>query len=476
MLSVGEHILYQPLNMPPWHLAGKPIPYGTVGDLWRDVRQFAYDHLDVEIDALYDVFAGWVLVTWVTDQFDSVGYLHFFGPRSSGKTRGLDILNYLCFRSLESPSASGASLFRALDAYHPTFLLDEFELYEKQLESKAEIIGIMNAGYRRGQVVLRIAGMKSGNPILKGFKVFGPKAVSSIEALPDALRSRCIVFPMTRAYRKINVLIDKEKAAELRSKLLQYRFDHLFDEPPTGNPVDLPDGRLIEMYYPLDHVAPTPEIKEAILGYARSQYNASVEEDRATLDAKVFSLVIEMLGEGARLAISQKEIRARLNAPVENPKERMGNRRLGTILRRLNFESRTNKKRRKEIVIDPDVLERRKGRYFLTSELPWVDEVIAGVRALWKEGKQDATAPPISAYFGGGDVPPDAPARPEKTEGEPEAGAADEANALPALKKVCSNCGIPLNRETGEFHDPKTLRYYCRQCFTAKREQGLIET
>jgi len=154
MLSVGEHVLYQPLEMPPWKLPGKPLDYETVEKLWQEIRQFIYEHLDVEIDALYDVLTGWVIVTWVTERFDSVGYLHFHGPRNSGKTRGLDILNYLCYRPLLSPSVTGPAVFRALDEYHPTFLLDEFEMYEKIKESKAEVIGVVNAGYRRGQVVL----------------------------------------------------------------------------------------------------------------------------------------------------------------------------------------------------------------------------------------------------------------------------------------------------------------------------------
>ena len=387
MLTIGESTTYQPLSPSSWLLPGKPIPYGTTEELWSEVRGFIWDHLDIEIDGLYDVMTAWVLVSWVIDRFDSIGYLHFHGPKNSGKTRGLDLLQYLCFRPLLSPSASGAALFRALDAYHPTFLLDEFEMYEAMKESKAEILGIVNAGYRRGQTVLRITGMKEGNPILKGFNVFGPKALSSIEPLPPSLSSRCILFPMTKAYRKVRVLIDKERAGELRSKLLNYRFDHLFDEPSEDSSIDLPDGRLIEMYYPLKEVAPTEKIKDAILKCGRRQYNASVEEDRATIEAQVFGLVIDMLEEKPVLEIPQSEIRQRFNVGITNPKEGIGNRRLGTVLDRLNFASKTVKlggKRRKAIVVDPDVLERRKNRYYLVEELKHVDEVIGKVKAIAK--------------------------------------------------------------------------------------------
>jgi len=38
----------------------------------------------------------------------------------------------------------------------------------------------------------------------------------------------------------------------------------------------------------------------------------------------------------------------------------------------------------------------------------------------------------------------------------------------------CSNCGTPLNAEVGEFMDEQTNNFYCRQCFSAMKEQGLI--
>ena len=149
-------------------------------------------------------------------------------------------------------------------------------MYEQMKESKAEVIGIINSGYKRGQVVLRMTGMKEGTPMIKGFKVFGPKALSSIEPLPNALESRCIRFPMTKTYRKIERLIKKKDAQALRGKLLWWRFSHDLEEAyeDVGNPIDLPDGRLIEMYYPLEMIAPTPELKKTILDVARGQHNA----------------------------------------------------------------------------------------------------------------------------------------------------------------------------------------------------------
>jgi len=119
--------------------------------------------------------------------------------------------------------------------------------------------------------------VKDGAPVLRGFSCFGFKAITSIVELPPALKTRTIPFIMSKAVRKVKRMIDKEEARELRGMLLKYRFDHCLDPPPQGNPIDLPDGRLIELYTPLVCVA--PESKEKVLlEYATGQYREEVME------------------------------------------------------------------------------------------------------------------------------------------------------------------------------------------------------
>lgn len=383
-LTVGEHVVYQPIAPSPWLLPPRPEDYGSLITLWQEIRDFVEQHVDFEDDKLYDVYVAWVLMTWIPEKFDSTSYLHFHGPRNSGKTRGLDILNYICFRPLLSPSASGATIFRALDAFWPTFLLDEFEMYEQMKESKAEVIAIINSGYKRGQVVLRMTGMKEGTPMIKGFKVFGPKALSSIEPLPNALSSRCIRFPMTKTFRKVERLIRKKEAEVLRGKLLWWRFSHDLEEAyeDIGNPIDLPDGRLIEMYYPLEMIAPTPDLKKRILDVARGQHNASTEEDRATLEAAIFTIVLDLLDQEPRFLVPQHEIRTRYNAGV-GVKEMLSRQKVAATLKTLNFGSKHNSSTRKQdATLTVDLIERRKNRYVMADEMPRVDEILRKLKGL----------------------------------------------------------------------------------------------
>jgi len=372
----------------PWMLPPPPIDYGSTDALWKDCYQFVYEHLDVMDEDLYHIYVGWVHHTWMVERFDSVPYLHFYGERNTGKTRALDLLNVLCYRPMLSPSVSGAAVYYAMDYYHPTFLLDEFEMYEKMKESKAEVIGVLNAGYRRGQGVYRVGSVSEGNPTLRRFSVFGPKALSSIKELPAALDSRCITFRMVRAYKKIKRLIDKKWAEELRGKMLQYRFDHLFDPLPEDvNPLDLPDGRLIELYYPIDSVAPLEEIKDIILKCAQKQYDVTILKMRQQKAALVYNLLLDMLENEIAVGyapdtISQKDIREKYNEDLPPQSfERISKQALPGILDHLNMDSVQNKETRlMEVIVNPRSLEIHKNTYVLSHELPRVEKIIDAIK------------------------------------------------------------------------------------------------
>ncbi len=379
-LRVGEHVVYQPLSPSPWVLPPPPKSYGSLENLWKRVREYVYEHIDFEYDVQYDVYTAWVLASWTQERWDTAPYLWFTGPSNSGKTRCLDVLAQLVYRPLLSPSVSAASIYRALDSYHPTFLLDEFEMYEKMRELKAEVIGVLNAGYRRGQVVLRTEKVKDGTPVLKGFNCFGFKAISSIMELPEATRGRTIPFIMSRAVRKVKRLIDKEAAKEIRAMLLQYRFDKVLEPPPASNPVDLPDGRLIELYTPLIHVVPNG-VEENILNYAKRGYEAVLEEERDTDEALVFLTIIDMLAEKVRVRIPQADIREKVNASLPE-KEQFSKQKVGHILKRLGFKSVQGEGRLKEVIMDPKVLERRVQRYVTLEERERVAKIIHALTTL----------------------------------------------------------------------------------------------
>lgn len=384
-ISVGESVLYTPLQPSFWPLPEKPKPYGSDQELWDTIKDYVWIHVDMENPIHYDIYAAWVLTTWRMEGYDATSYLHFHGPTTSGKTRALNVLKQLCYRSITAINLTGPVLFRTINRYHPTFLVDEFEVYSDMKEQKADILGVLRAGQKRDSFILRLVKV-GGEYEEKPFWLFGPKAVASIMRLPGAaLESRCIRIPMSKATRKVRKRIDRKSSVDIRSMLLQYRLDHIFDEISDEIPIDLPDGRLIELFWPLVNVAPTEEIKKSILRFAEKQHNVTIEEARSTWDAQVFNIIFELLGNAPSLRLQQQVIRDTFNAsiPPEAVKERLSKQRLGAILKRLNIESRYNTAlKAREIVVDPAVLERRKNVYILAEELPLVNVTLERLREM----------------------------------------------------------------------------------------------
>jgi len=96
-------------------------------------------------------------------------------------------------RALLSSNISPASLFRIVEKYSPTLLVDEADSF---LRDKEELRGILNSGHTRDAAyVVRTVGDEN-EP--RRFSTWAAKAVALIGHLPDTLADRSLVVPMRR--------------------------------------------------------------------------------------------------------------------------------------------------------------------------------------------------------------------------------------------------------------------------------------
>jgi hypothetical protein len=158
-------------------LPSRAAEYGSQAELVAEIVVFIHRYADVP-DFWEDLIAHYVLMTWVYDKFTAVPYLRFFGEPQSGKTRCLQIAGQLSYKAIFGAGATTVSpLFRLLEVYHGTFVLDEADY--KITTEWSEIVKILNAGYMRGIPVLRSD--KDGDSYEpRAFDVFGPKIMSTV--------------------------------------------------------------------------------------------------------------------------------------------------------------------------------------------------------------------------------------------------------------------------------------------------------
>jgi putative DNA primase/helicase len=159
----------------------------------------------------------------------------------SGKTTTLSVLSYLVPRAITSVDISDAALYRTIQRWLPSFIIDEFDTVLAS-EEKQELRSIINSGHVRGQGVIRCIG-DDRTPEL--FPTFAPKVIGLVgRKLPASTLSRSIVIELRR--RKKDEAIeefayeDDNELADLRRRLLRWSLDNA--ETLRAAKVSMPSG------------------------------------------------------------------------------------------------------------------------------------------------------------------------------------------------------------------------------------------
>ena len=138
--------------------------------------------------------ALWILHTYLMDAWWLSPLAVATSPtRRCGKTALLTVVSELAYRPLAASNISPAALFRSVEKYRPTLMLDEAETWLKTNEA---LRGIVNAGHtRRTVMVIRTVG-DDHEPAT--FSTWCAKFIALIGELPDTLMDRAIVIEMRR--------------------------------------------------------------------------------------------------------------------------------------------------------------------------------------------------------------------------------------------------------------------------------------
>ena len=177
-----------------------------------------------------DAATIWIAHTYLIDVFDVSPLAIINAPeRACAKTLLQSLMGMLAYRSLFAANASLSALFRAIELWRPTLWLDEVDTF---IREHTELLGMINAGYKRGGFVLRSESAgDSFEPCM--YSVYGPKSVAGIaleKHLPDSTMSRGIVFNMRRKlpHEKVERMrnADKTVIARLGSQLARFAVDY----------------------------------------------------------------------------------------------------------------------------------------------------------------------------------------------------------------------------------------------------------
>jgi len=172
----------------------EPWPEAVDGArLLDELKQSVRRHV-VLSDAAAEAVALWVLHAHAHDTSAISPILAITSPTPGcGKTTLLTWLGALVPRMLSASNVTAAALFRAVEKWRPTLLIDEADTF---LSRSEDLRGVLDSGHNRATgYVLRTAG-EDHEP--RNFKTWAPKAIALIGRLPPTLESRSVHIELRR--------------------------------------------------------------------------------------------------------------------------------------------------------------------------------------------------------------------------------------------------------------------------------------
>jgi hypothetical protein len=170
----------------------------------------------------------WIAFTWFIDVVDVAPIANITAPeKRCGKTVLLTILGKLGCRPLQASNISAAALYRTIEKWKPTLLIDEVDTFLPENEG---LRGVLNAGFTRDSAfVIRCVG-DDNEPA--AFNVWGAKALCGIGKLAATLEDRSIPFRLRRKLPGEHTIKIRRAHEgmfnELASKLTRFAFDHQY--------------------------------------------------------------------------------------------------------------------------------------------------------------------------------------------------------------------------------------------------------
>jgi putative DNA primase/helicase len=175
--------------------------------------------------------ALWIILSYLIDQVDIMPLLGIMSPeKRCGKSRLLSLLLKLVRRPIPAVSLSAASVYRAIEKWHPSLLVDEADdvLKDSRGHDNLELRSVINSGHTRELAyVNRCVGETHD---VQRFSTWSPKAIALIGKMPDGMMDRSIAIPMKRKTKAESVArireTPEEVFAELRSKIVRFVEDN----------------------------------------------------------------------------------------------------------------------------------------------------------------------------------------------------------------------------------------------------------
>ncbi|MBE3095318.1 MAG: toprim domain-containing protein [Actinobacteria bacterium] len=337
-----------------------------IARLATEIDTFIKSYLEMPLDSDYLILSMWIFHTYLIENFNTTPILYFYGVKETGKSRAGEVLNELAFRAQRLTSLTEATLFRSVELFKPTLIIDEIKLLGKG--GNQGLADLMKTTYKRGLKVSRINLNKYGEDQIEYFDTFSPLVICTTETIPDIIESRCILFIMQKnSNPQIERMIDKKWANDLRERLTVFRANYINKDLPEAQ--HIARGRLNEIMFPLYQslLLFGPERKDEFLDTVKRIQKNKENEDGMSLEAEIVKAINDEYQENHNKQFLTQSISKRLNE-IRSENDKISDRVVSSRIKRLGFDKIRFKNGRMGFRINEERLGCLKNKYRITHD------------------------------------------------------------------------------------------------------------
>lgn len=304
-----KNVKYVPMPKERYPYEPYLVPKNLSKPSIRELADKILQEFNVFVDASLEYKYAWtadVIFSYVQNhkEVQTTHYDQIIGGVDSGKTRVLELFNYLAYRPLLSPSLPVADIYNYLGTNCIGCILED---QAEDIEKDREKMKIYKSGYRKGAVVPR---MKEDGEIQKFYGSYGFKAFASENEIKErGFTDRCVLDKMVSGYPKYDEITeeDKERWQQIKSEGLLWSLFAVNEPLPKLN---LPfKGRIKELIGPtLRVVSSLPVIYNSIENRWKQIVATKENLLKTSLEAKVTKIVINLFAQFNGKPISYTKI------------------------------------------------------------------------------------------------------------------------------------------------------------------------
>ncbi len=323
-------------------------------EVFNKIHNLFTTYVDFRSPVESRILTLWTIGTYFYTLFPAFPYLALNGPKNSGKSTVLRLLQPLAFNMISTSDPTGPAMFRLIHHTSCTVGIDEAERYHNPRDpGMQQIRQLLNSGYKAGMPAIRLIG-EDMKP--QAFDVYSPKILAAIAGLEDILASRCILIPMRRTDRQMPFVPPNFDGANIRHQLYSLALTHF--QQVLHNYAARPDlhklhNRSGELWSPLVALAALFEEQGGISDLLASiseaaEWDEQASEGKALSDreeAVLQALEIMTRNSQAEVWIKACDLRDRVRDLLGYSAEQMGHAQwVGHILNRLQLTDRNRRK------------------------------------------------------------------------------------------------------------------------------------